>query len=156
MLEDDGAVLRFRHDLIRESIYADLPGSVRRGLHREAGQRLAQAGAPALQVAEHLARGAARGDAEVIGWLRQAAREAAPRSPVGAVGLLERAVALMDARDPSRDELLAEQADSLLLAGRIDAAQAACRALLDRDHGSRRRARSRRSRARPARRRAAA
>ena len=69
VLEDDGAVLRFRHDLIRESIYADLPGSVRRGLHREAGQRLAQAGAPALQVAEHLGRGAARGDAEAIGWL---------------------------------------------------------------------------------------
>ena len=134
VLEDDGADLRFRHDLIRESIYADLPGSVRRGLHREAGQRLAQAGAPALQVAEHLGRGAVRGDAEAIGWLRRAARDAAPRSPVGAVGLLERAVALMDARDPRRDELLAEQADSLMLAGRIDAAQAACRALLDRNH----------------------
>jgi DNA-binding CsgD family transcriptional regulator/tetratricopeptide (TPR) repeat protein len=134
VLEDDGAVLRFRHDLIRESIYADLPFTVRRGLHREAGRRLSAAGASALQVAEHLTRGAARGDAEAIGWLRQAARETAPRSPVGAVGLLERAVGLMDARDPSRDDLLAEQADSLMLAGRIGDAQAACRALLDRDH----------------------
>jgi predicted ATPase len=42
ILEDDGAVLRFRHDLIRESIYADLPPSVRRGLHREAGHRRSQ------------------------------------------------------------------------------------------------------------------
>ena len=42
VLEDDGAHLRFRHDLIRDAIYEDLPGSVRRALHREAGQRLAQ------------------------------------------------------------------------------------------------------------------
>src|SRR5580693_6723338 len=53
VLEEYGAVIRFRHDLIRDAIYEDLPLSVRRGLHREAGQRLAQTGAPALQVAEH-------------------------------------------------------------------------------------------------------
>ena len=62
VVEDDGARLRFRHELIRGAIYEDLAGSVRQALHREAGQRLAQAGAPALQVAEHLARGAAPGD----------------------------------------------------------------------------------------------
>jgi predicted ATPase len=37
VLEDDGARLRFRHELIRDAIYEDLAGSVRRGLHREAG-----------------------------------------------------------------------------------------------------------------------
>jgi hypothetical protein len=52
VLEEYGAVIRFRHDLIRDAIYEDLPLSVRRGLHREAGQRLAQTGAPAQQVAE--------------------------------------------------------------------------------------------------------
>jgi len=56
VLEDDGTRLRFRHDLIRDAIYQDLPASVRGALHREAGQRLAAAGAPAAQVAEHLAR----------------------------------------------------------------------------------------------------
>ena len=91
VLEDDGDRLRFRHDLIRDAIYEDLPASVRRGLHREAGQRLARAGAPALQVAEHLARGAGPGDAEAIGWLTRAAREAAARSPDVAADLLERA-----------------------------------------------------------------
>ena len=44
VLEDDGARLRFRHELIRDAIYQDLAGSVRRALHREAGQRLAQSG----------------------------------------------------------------------------------------------------------------
>ena len=60
VLEDDGDRLRFRHDLIRDALYEDLPPAVRRGLHREAGQRLAATGASSLQVAEHLARGPAR------------------------------------------------------------------------------------------------
>jgi predicted ATPase len=37
VLDDDGDRLRFRHDLIRDALYEDLPLSVRRGLHREAG-----------------------------------------------------------------------------------------------------------------------
>jgi len=134
VLADDGAVLRFRHDLIRESIYEDLPVSVRRGLHREAGQRLAQRGAPSLQVAEHLARGAAQGDDEAIGWLARAARDEVARSPDVAADLLTRAAGLMDPADPGRDRLLAERASSLMLAGRIADAEAACRAVLDRGH----------------------
>ena len=80
-------------------------------LHREAGQRLAGSGAPVLQVAEHLARGADAGDAEAIGWLTRAAREAAPTSPDVAADLLGRAIGLMDPADPGRDRLLAEQAE---------------------------------------------
>jgi predicted ATPase len=37
VLEEDGVRLRFRHELIRDAIYEDLPASVRQGLHREAG-----------------------------------------------------------------------------------------------------------------------
>ena len=133
VLEEYGAVIRFRHDLIRDAIYEDLPLSVRRGLHREAGQRLAQTGAPALQVAEHLARGAGQGDAEAIGWLTRAAREAAARSPDVAADLLERAAGLMAPADPGRDRLLAERASSLMVSGRNADALAACRSLLDRD-----------------------
>jgi len=130
VLEDDGDRLRFRHELIRDAIYEDLAGSVRRALHREAGQRLAQAGAPALQVAEHLARGAGPGDAEAVAWLTRAARQAAPRSPDVAADLLGRAAGLMPRGDPGRAGLLAEQASSLMWAGRIADAEAACRSLL--------------------------
>ena len=133
VLEEYGAVIRFRHDLIRDAIYEDLPLSVRRGLHREAGRRLAQTGAPALQVAEQLARGAGQGDAEAIGWLTRAAREAAARSPDIAADLLERAAGLMAPADPGRDRLLAERASSLMVSGRNADALAACRSLLDRD-----------------------
>ena len=107
VLEDDGDRLRFRHDVIRDAIYEDMPATIRHGLHREAGQRLAQTGAPTLQVAEHLARGAARGDTEAVGWLSRAAREAAAKSPDVAAALLGRAAALMAPEDPGRDRLLA-------------------------------------------------
>jgi tetratricopeptide (TPR) repeat protein len=134
VIEGDGARLRFRHDLIRDALYQDLPAAVRLGLHREAGQRLAAAGASALQVAEHLARAATPGDAEAIRWLTQAARQAMATSPDVAASLLARAAGLMDPADPDRDRLLAEQASSLLLAGRLAEAEAACRALLGREH----------------------
>ena len=132
VLEDDGARLRFRHDLIRDAAYTDIPGSVRLALHREAGRRLAAAGAPALQVAEQLARGP--GDAETVGWLTKAAREAAATSPDAAADLLGRAIGLMGPRDPARDRMLAERAESLMLAGRIAEAEAECRGLLSRSH----------------------
>src|SRR5258708_4133315 len=61
VVADDGRRLRFRHDLIRDALYDDLPGGVRLGLHREAGQRLAAAGAPAPPGAQHPARAAAPG-----------------------------------------------------------------------------------------------
>ncbi|HEY6313324.1 MAG TPA: BREX system ATP-binding domain-containing protein [Streptosporangiaceae bacterium] len=134
VIEDDGTRLRFRHDLIRDSLYEDLPQSVRRGLHREAGQRLAQAGAPTLRVARHLAKGATRGDAEAIAWLTRGAREAAATSPDIAADLLGRAIALIDPADTGRDLLLAEQAGSLTWAGRLAEAETTCRALLSRNH----------------------
>ena len=134
VLEDDGARLRFRHDLIRDALYEDLPVTIRGGLHREAGQRLARAGAPSLQVAEQLARGAGQGDTEAISWLTRAAREAAARSPDVAADLMGRAAGLMPAADPGRDRLLAERAGSLMLAGRIPDALADCRLLLGRHH----------------------
>ena len=114
VIEDDGAHLRFRHDLIRDAIYEDLPLSVRQALHREAGQRLAHGHAPARQVAEHLARGAGTGDAQAITWLTRAAREAAATSPDVAAELMGRAIGLMDPADPGRDSVLVEQASSLM------------------------------------------
>jgi DNA-binding CsgD family transcriptional regulator len=134
VVEDDGVQLRFRHDLIRDSIYEDLPASVRRGLHREAAQRLADAGALPLRVAEHFARGAAEGDGEAIEWLARAARDAAPGSPAAAASLLDRAITLMRPGDRDRDRLIAERAGQLMQAGRIADAETTCRQLLDRRH----------------------
>jgi DNA-binding CsgD family transcriptional regulator/tetratricopeptide (TPR) repeat protein len=86
--------LGFRHDLIRDSIYADLPASVRKELHAHAARVLGAAGRSARQVAVHVTRGAAPGDAEAIGWLHRAARESLELEPAVAADLLERARAL--------------------------------------------------------------
>ena len=44
----------FRHALTRDAVYADIPWSRRRALHRSAADRLAADGAPAALVAAHL------------------------------------------------------------------------------------------------------
>jgi hypothetical protein len=85
-------------------------------------------------VAEHLARGAGQRDAEAATWLARAARQAASTSPEVAAGLLDRAIGLTRPGDQGRDRLLAERADSLMLAGRVPSALAACRELLGRPH----------------------
>jgi tetratricopeptide (TPR) repeat protein len=115
VLVDDGDRLRFRHDLLREALYEDLPASLRLALHREAGQRLARSGAAVPRVAEHLARGAAR------------------RSPAVAAQLLGRAIELADPADPGRDRLLVDRAGALMWSGRLPEAEAALRSLLDRE-----------------------
>jgi len=61
-----GAGLAFRHPLIREALYAELPTAVRSAWHRDAGHALATAGAAPDRVARQLLRsigepGAARG-----------------------------------------------------------------------------------------------
>jgi DNA-binding CsgD family transcriptional regulator len=125
--------LSFRHDLVREALYEDLPPAFRAALHLQAGRALAAAGAPALEVAPHLSRGASPGDADAVVWLGRAAREAAPRSPRIAIGMMERALELAADDDPGRDAMLAGLAQSLRRAGRLQDAESVIRELLGRD-----------------------
>jgi len=52
----DGTALAFRHPLIREALYAELPSAVRGAWHRDAGHALAAAGAAPDRVARQLLR----------------------------------------------------------------------------------------------------
>ncbi|MDX6552257.1 MAG: hypothetical protein QOH74_745, partial [Gaiellales bacterium] len=118
IVEVDG-LLRFRHELIREAIYEDLPISARAALHQKAGLALAASGAPAVRVAAHFGRGATTGDANAVAWLRRAAREEQARSPEGAVSLLVRAVEIDGAGGSAADELSGELASALVWSGRV-------------------------------------
>jgi DNA-binding CsgD family transcriptional regulator len=129
-----GNRLAFRHDLVREALYADLAEPVRAGLHLEVGRALARVGAPPLQVAEHLALGATPGDNDAVSWLRDAAMEARTRAPAVAAELLERAVGLAAPGHPDRDALAADLVVACLWAGRPGAAESTARELLDRAH----------------------
>ena len=56
VLTDSGSGLAFRHPLIREALYAEMPASVRAAWHRDAGHALALAGAAPDRVARQLLR----------------------------------------------------------------------------------------------------
>jgi DNA-binding CsgD family transcriptional regulator len=57
VVEVEPGRLRFRHDLVREAFYGEIPWSKRPALHRAIAQRLEDDRAPASVVAEHWARG---------------------------------------------------------------------------------------------------
>ena len=129
VVEERETRLAFRHDLIREAIYEDLPKDARAALHLQAGRRLARARAPALQVAEQFSLGAQPGDTEAVEWLHSAARETARSAPTVAVELLERALDLVDA-DERRVRLLADLLPALLWSGQPHEAEARAREAL--------------------------
>ncbi|HVE75941.1 MAG TPA: AAA family ATPase [Actinomycetota bacterium] len=129
--DQDREKIRFRHDLIRESLYYDLPNTIRKGLHLEVARRLLGAGAPSVQVAEHFMLGAERGDREAISALRRTASDAS-LGPETRIKLLQRARELHREDDP---ELFASEADlagALVWGGRVDDAVALALSLLQR------------------------
>jgi DNA-binding CsgD family transcriptional regulator len=122
LLVEDGVELAFRHALIRDVIYQDVSAPVRAALHRDAAGVLAGLGAPAVEVAHHLALSAPTGDQQAIEWVRRAAREVAPFAPVQAVDLLRKALDWCDLANPDRGPLLVELVAALMWSGHIDAA----------------------------------
>jgi DNA-binding CsgD family transcriptional regulator/tetratricopeptide (TPR) repeat protein len=131
VLRDDDGRLGFTHEVIRVTLYDDIPHAVRIGLHRDIAGALQAAGAPALEVAEHYVRGATPGDREVVQGLREAATTVARQSPVAAADLLERAAALLPAVDPEQPALGRERARYLAAGGRARDAETLCRQLLE-------------------------
>jgi len=133
VIAEQGERLAFRHELIRDALYEDMPLGVRRGLHAQLAHALADAGAPPDRVADHLLRGAAPGDARAVAALAEAAREVAGRAPGVAVDLYRQAIALADDPAARRAEVLPELAESLVAAGLLGEGEAACREALARD-----------------------
>ena len=125
-----GGTFAFRHDVVREALYLELPVAVRKALHLHIGRTLAATGAPAAEVANHLALGAEFGDREAVGWLRRAARELRSRAPTMAVQLLERATSLVAEQDPEWASLAREEVRLLGVAGRVREAEALAQKVL--------------------------
>ena len=130
VLRDDEGRLRFSHEVIRATLYDDIPPAVRIGLHRDIAGTLATAGAPAIEVAEHYLRGATPGDREIVQGLRETATTVARQSPAAAADLLERAAALLPSVDPEQPALARERARYLASGGRARDAEALCREVL--------------------------
>ena len=132
VLGDEDGELVFRHELIRDAIYAQVPPALRRALHREAARALDAAGAPPGQVVDHVLAGAEPGDPEAMEVLASAARRCGPQAPQEAVKLLERALALVDPADPAAQGLAADLAPLLIQTGRAAEAEQLTRDVLAR------------------------
>lgn len=108
-----GEHLAFRHDLVRQAIYEDLPAAVRRTLHEEAMEALAAGGAPADRIVPHAAAAATVDGAR---WLQRAAADVGMHAPASAVTLCEAALEILGRSAEPRDTL--QLAEALLAAGR--------------------------------------
>ncbi|WP_275466801.1 helix-turn-helix transcriptional regulator [Streptomyces noursei] len=102
LLDDDGDHLVFRHDLLRQAVYVDIPPSARKALHREAAHRLVAAGHQPVDAVPHILRGALPGDEEAVELLRRAADDILPVTPDLAADLMTRALELVPSARPLR------------------------------------------------------
>lgn len=143
IFHEDAERIRFRHDLIHEALYLDLPATIRKGLHLETARLLLDADAALIQVAEHFLLGAETGDRVAISTLHRAALEAS-RSPETRIELLRAAKELRLDDDSDFTWLEADLAEALMSGARFDEAIPLARSLLQRAHDDRLRQRLRR------------
>lgn len=99
ILADDGAALSFRHDLLRQAVYEDIPPTTRMSMHRAAARHLMRVGRSPVDAAAHVLVSATPGDLEAAGILRQAAQVVAAMAPTMAVRLIREAFALLTPND---------------------------------------------------------
>lgn len=97
---DDGGQVAFRHDLVREAVYLDVPDGARRALHRRSA-RFLLTHRGAVFAAPHALAAAAPGDEEAVVILRQAARDTKATHPESAAGLIRRAFHLLARPHPA-------------------------------------------------------
>jgi DNA-binding CsgD family transcriptional regulator len=132
VIGEAGTRLGFRHALIREAIYESMPIAIRTALHQEAGRALAAAGAPALQVAEHLSLGATGGDEQAATWLWKAGRETMATAPAVGAHLIERALDLAGKGHRDEGAMLADLVLARVWCGRAAEAAALAQDILRR------------------------
>ncbi|MGZ6616374.1 MAG: helix-turn-helix transcriptional regulator [Solirubrobacteraceae bacterium] len=134
LVADHRGVLVFRHQLVRDAIYGEIPEAARLALHRDAARALSDVGAPLAQVASHLVLGSVAPDLEAARSLRTAAAEASSQAPGVAVELLRRTEELLPTGHADRDPVLAELVENLLRIGRVPEAAAIAEGVLARPH----------------------
>jgi DNA-binding NarL/FixJ family response regulator len=121
---------RFRHPLVRRTVYEATAGGWRLGAHERSAEALASRGATASARAHHVERSAREGETGAIAVLRQAGEEAVRLAPASAAHWFAEALRLLPATAPAEEriELLDAQARALTAVGRFDDSH---RALLD-------------------------
>jgi len=117
LLHDEGGVLRFRHDIIHEALYLEIPPSVRSGLHADIARALQQSGIDQAALAHHYSLAGEPGDTKAIESLRAAANVPSLSVDERAV-LLRRALELVERSGDLKDRITTELADALVWGAR--------------------------------------
>jgi DNA-binding CsgD family transcriptional regulator len=125
-------LLRFRHDLVREAVYADIDPAIRRSLHVEAARSLVEAGASSQRIAEQFALGSPVGDLDAVEWLLRAADDAEQIDTSSAATLVERALSLAPPGWPRRGAVEARLVELLAWSGRVEESLELAGGVLDR------------------------
>jgi DNA-binding CsgD family transcriptional regulator len=120
LFAEDGNLLVFRHDLIRDAVRGSLLAPVRRALDRQAVDVLLARGALPVEVAEQLIESADPGDDAAIATVYQAAQALSITDPASAAELAAKALELTPLRHPLRGPLVARRMLSLFAAGLTD------------------------------------
>jgi tetratricopeptide (TPR) repeat protein len=130
LLVGSGAELAFRHPLIRQALYENMPAALRTALHAEAAEDLAASGADVLSVAQQLSAARRPGEGWARTWLIQAAPVLTTRAPQLAADLLRRELDETPGGDAARDRLSASLVWALFAAGSYAEAARRARAAL--------------------------
>ncbi len=118
VLTGEAAMLAFRHDLLRQAVYADTAEPVRQLLHRRAAARLTARGAQ-VAAAAHLLASAGPDEPDVARMLTEAADRMVAAAPTVAARLMTRALELTPTGSPGRRAVAARAVTHLRLAGQL-------------------------------------
>jgi DNA-binding CsgD family transcriptional regulator len=132
IIVDDGDRLAFRHDLVHDALYRDIPHALRSALHREAAIVLHGAGAPAEQLVVHLEVSASPENAAVDLAL-ETATVLLGRSPAQARRVLLALLEVLPVSHDRRAEVLAMVAASAAQTGDLAVARTYAAAAIDHD-----------------------
>jgi DNA-binding CsgD family transcriptional regulator len=113
LLTDDGSTVQFRHELLREAVYEDLPPSGRHAVHRAFADRLLAGGRGYAAAAPHVFATAEPGDSAAADVLRRAAHEVLETMATTSVTFIQQAFELTDGDDPAWAEIGAEAVEIL-------------------------------------------
>lgn len=112
LLEPTTAGITFRHDLVREFVYAEVPAAQQMRLHRQVARHLVDSGRRAIEAVPHAAIGARTGDRRCLQILRQAAAESLS-VPQTAVQVMKAAFDALPVTDPEWAEVGEQYANVL-------------------------------------------
>ncbi len=131
ILQERGAELEFRHDLVRQAVYEQMPVALRMATHRQLAEVLSQRGARPSLIGSHLVLGTDNGDNEAIRRLREAAADVALVDPDTALSFLDRARTFASSDVATLLVIERARMEALTGAGRLAEADSVARWLLD-------------------------